>query len=81
MAASDGVAKAIAMKDDLLLKIEKLGEHLPPNTLDELIDSLGGSDAVAEVRTVTLAINLKKFITMFLIASLDDHLWLCCVYR
>lgn len=33
----------------LLDKLEKLAEDLPPNTLDELIDELGGPENVAEV--------------------------------
>ena len=47
----DAVDAAIAMKADLLEKIEKLGDKLPPNTIDELIDSFGGPEAVAEVGT------------------------------
>jgi len=37
------------MKRELLERIEHLGGLLPPNTLDQLIDDLGGTDSVAEV--------------------------------
>ncbi|XP_069595999.1 protein strawberry notch homolog 2 isoform X1 [Ranitomeya imitator] len=37
------------MKMDLLAKVEDLGKVLPLNTLDELIDQLGGPDKVAEM--------------------------------
>lgn len=37
------------MKRDLLDQLEELAEDLPPNTLDELIDELGGPENVAEV--------------------------------
>lgn len=47
--AKDSVQQAIDMKRGLLNNIEKLGDVLPPNTLDELIDQLGGPDYVAEV--------------------------------
>lgn len=38
------------MKRDLLEELEEVAEELPPNTLDELIDELGGPENVAEVK-------------------------------
>lgn len=43
----DAIERACEMKEELLRKIEKLGERLPPNTLDQLIDELGGPENVA----------------------------------
>lgn len=37
------------MKEGLLQKLEVLSPHLPTNTLDELIDGLGGPGKVAEM--------------------------------
>ena len=37
------------MKEDLLARLELLSPHLPNNTLDELIDGLGGTQCVAEM--------------------------------
>jgi hypothetical protein len=47
-----GTDKACAMREELLVKIEQLGQKLPPNTLDQLIDELGGPENVAEVRAM-----------------------------
>lgn len=41
--------KANKLKADLLKSIENLGRKLPPNTLDQLIDELGGPENVAEM--------------------------------
>ena len=46
----DAVDRAIEMKRELLARVEKLGDSLPPNSLDQLIDELGGPESVAEVR-------------------------------
>merc|ERR1719430_3033349 len=43
------VERAIAMKEDLLRKIDSLGSELPANSLDELIDELGGPSLVCEM--------------------------------
>ena len=49
MTSQDAVEDAQQMKRDLLDQLDKLAQDLPPNTLDELIDELGGPDNVAEV--------------------------------
>lgn len=41
--------RACDFKDNLSDRISKLGKHLPANTLDQLIDELGGSEMVAEM--------------------------------
>ncbi len=48
--SGEAVEKAITLKGQLLKKLDQLADKLPANTLDELIDSLGGPDNVAEVR-------------------------------
>ena len=43
------VERAVQMKEKLLAKIEDLGSDLPANSLDELIDELGGPSLVSEM--------------------------------
>lgn len=47
----DAIDRACSMKEELMERIERLGDKLPPNTLDQLIDELGGPENVAEVST------------------------------
>jgi hypothetical protein len=43
------VTEAATMKSNLLAEIELLGNRIPLNTLDELMNHLGGPDKVAEM--------------------------------
>ncbi|XP_070205689.1 protein strawberry notch homolog 1-like [Littorina saxatilis] len=45
----NGMEQAFTMKTELLNLVERLGDKLPANTLDHLIDELGGPDNVAEM--------------------------------
>lgn len=45
----EAIEMATQIKDRLLAQIEVLGNSLPPNTLDQLIDELGGPENVAEM--------------------------------
>merc|ERR1719225_1865187 len=43
------IDRAMHMKNEILAKVEALGRILPPNTLDQLIDELGGPENVSEM--------------------------------
>lgn len=47
----DAYERVSLMKQELMDMLEELSSVLPPNTLDELIEELGGPDNVAEVST------------------------------
>uniref|UniRef100_A0A915KSP7 Uncharacterized protein n=1 Tax=Romanomermis culicivorax TaxID=13658 RepID=A0A915KSP7_ROMCU len=47
--SSIGISQAHVIKAELLAAVERLGDLLPPNTLDQLIDELGGPEYVAEM--------------------------------
>lgn len=46
---TSGMAGGLMVKAELLAAAERLGTRLPPNTLDQLINELGGPEFVAEV--------------------------------
>lgn len=67
----DAVESAQIMKRELLDQLEKLSEHLPPNTLDELIDELGGPENVAEVSGIWFSICIVcPYLSSFVIEYL-----------
>ena len=43
------VDRACQMKEEMLKRLEILSQNLPPNTLDQLIDELGGPEYVSEM--------------------------------
>lgn len=59
----DAIDRACSMKEELMERIERLGDKLPPNTLDQLIDELGGPENVAEVSTCIIIYYFVNFLT------------------
>lgn len=63
------------MKKELLEELERLAENLPPNTLDELIDELGGPENVAEVETIVVCFLFFPAVDIYFQASfISAHL-------
>jgi hypothetical protein len=54
---TDATDRAIELKQSLLADIARLADKLPHNALDELIDELGGTQAVAEVSVTMLGLG------------------------
>ena len=50
---------ACKLKADLMEIIESIGDKLPPNTLDVLIEELGGPEGVAEVCYLILQVVVR----------------------
>lgn len=55
---TSGMAGGLIVKTELLAAAERLGTRLPPNTLDQLINELGGPEFVAEVTFLRFGNNV-----------------------
>ena len=53
------------MKQEVLDGLEEMGDRLPPNTLDQLIDALGGTENVAEVRIISISVIESNFTMIY----------------
>ena len=58
------VEKAYNLKQKLLDRLDALSDSLPLNTLDELIDQLGGTDYVAELTGMGVKADFIKKINL-----------------
>ena len=47
--SEDKIDRACKMRAEILEKVDKIGSKLPANTLDQLIDELGGPECVSEM--------------------------------
>lgn len=61
------------LKQDLLAKVRALGRELPVNTLDELIDQLGGPEHVAEVSSGATPTRLRLWRPLVAMPSPCQH--------
>lgn len=69
----DAIDRACSMKEELMERIERLGDKLPPNTLDQLIDELGGPENVAEVSTQKSYFISYQIFKLYKFIKLDDR--------
>ena len=53
------------MKQKVLDALEEMGDRLHPNTLDQLIDALGGTENVAEVRIISISLIESDFTMIY----------------
>jgi len=68
--SSHSAAAVRQMKEELLKKVELLSSHLPANTLDQLIDELGGPECVAEVSGGNFAtVNYVSVCSVYCVSS------------
>ena len=65
--SSHSAAAVRQMKEELLKKVELLSSHLPANTLDQLIDELGGPECVAEVSMGKCNLHIHQVYTFLVL--------------
>lgn len=52
--SSQNLMRVMELKKELVQKITELSPFLPNNSLDDLVDGLGGTSQVAEVRNLLM---------------------------